>query len=247
MIRILIILIITILVSIWTVCKIIAWMYIFCNNPLSYIVITGNRQLTTNHDIQTLIEKFGAWDTFIMQDVNAVHRCIIQLPWIKKVSIRKQWPDILKIHLIEYIPQAYWNDDYIISNEGTIFKNFQYQKINSNDHDDVYMPMLYGPEDKAQAVLYNYLIFKKILKSSELRIKSLKMNSCYSWQLVLQDDICLKLSKNNMIDQLLCFVKVYPVVLQKIKEKNKHIDYIDLRYRSGIAIKWVDNSVISDV
>ncbi|MCX2960017.1 MAG: FtsQ-type POTRA domain-containing protein, partial [Serratia symbiotica] len=52
---------------------------------------------------------------------NVFQQQIERLPWIKQVSVRKEWPDELKIHLVEYVPIARWNDFYLIDNEGKIF------------------------------------------------------------------------------------------------------------------------------
>lgn len=226
--------------------KLVTWIYIHCNNPLSYIIVTGNRQLTTNYDVQILIEKLGTLGTFITQDINIIQKNIAQLPWIKQVSIRKQWPNALKIHVIEYIPKAYWNDDSIISMEGVVFKIPKHQRYN-NYFNNLKIPILCGPANKSQDVLYNYMIFEKILKSSIFQIKSIKMDICFSWQLTLKNDICLKLGRHNVVDRLLYFVKIYPALVQKIYKQNRHIDYIDLRYKSGVAIKWMNETIISEL
>lgn len=228
---------------IWMMPKIFGWMCIYFDNPLSYIEVTGYRQLTTNYDLQILMSQLETLGTFITQDVNVVQRHIAQLPWIKQVSVRKQWPDTLRIHVVEYEPKAYWNNDLVISTEGVIFRDSKNQDGDNNRNDN--MPILYGSIDKAQDVLYNYLMFKKILKSSIFQIQSVTIDTCASWQLILKNDICLRLGRTNIVERLLYFIKIYPVLCPEIYEKNKHIDYIDLRYRSGVAIKWIDNSVIS--
>lgn len=239
----LVLFIVTTLGMIWVVYEMIIWMYMYCDHPLSHIVVTGNRQLTTNQDIQTVIAQIETLGTFITQDVQIVQKFIEQLPWIKQVSIRKQWPSTLKIHLVEHIPVAYWNDNLVISREGIVFKMFK----NCEDNDDCHninIPTLYGPSDKVKDVLYNYIIFKEILKSNIFCIRSIRIDSCYSWQLVLENNICLRLGRNNMIERLLYFIKIYPMLLQKMYECNKYIDYVDLRYRSGFAVKWMDNVMI---
>ncbi len=57
------------------------------------------------------------------RDVNIIQTQIEQrLPWIKQVSVRKQWPDELKIHLVEYVPIARWNDQHMVDAEGNTFQ-----------------------------------------------------------------------------------------------------------------------------
>ena len=42
------------------------------------------------------------------QDVNIIQQQIERMPWIRQVTVRKQWPDELKIHLVEYVPFTRW-------------------------------------------------------------------------------------------------------------------------------------------
>lgn len=225
---------------IWSVYKIKIWVNFTCCSPVSYMIVTGKRFYTTDTDIHQLIEKLGALGAFVTKDVNIIQKQIESLPWIQQVSIRKQWPDILKIHIVEYIPVAFWNDFQTISTTGTIFK---VPKKYRGDDDTTVIPLLYGPEGSEQTVLANYYVFNEILKSSKFQIKSVKMDTRYSWQLILQDNIHLKLGRNNIIERLCYFIKIYPILIQKINNNNKCIDYIDLRYRSGFVVKWASNSI----
>ncbi|CAD83665.1 cell division protein FtsQ [Candidatus Blochmanniella floridana] len=225
--------------------KNIKWVCDYYSGPLSYIIVTGNRFFTTNDDINYIILKSGVLGTFITQDVNIIQKQIKQMPWIQKVSVRKQWPNTLKINLIEYIPIAYWNNEFIsttgvvfsvsecLYNEYSSFVRKMYQEI----------PILYGPTGKDQEVLNNYLRFSAILKSSNFQIKSVKTDTCYTWQLVLDNNVCLKLGCVNLIERLHYFIKVYPFLVKEMDEKNKYIDYVDLRYNSGCSVRWIHNMI----
>ncbi|STM57713.1 cell division protein FtsQ [Escherichia coli] len=82
------------------------------------------------------------------QDVNIIQTQIEQrLPWIKQVSVRKQWPDELKIHLVEYVPIARWNDQHMVDAEGNTFS------VPPDRTSKQVLPMLYGPEGSANEVL----------------------------------------------------------------------------------------------
>ncbi|WP_331828405.1 cell division protein FtsQ/DivIB [Candidatus Blochmannia sp. SNP] len=233
-----ILLFIAIIGVVWIFYYVKTWIYNSCCCPVSCMIVTGNRYYTTNTDINQIIIKLGVLGTFITQDINIIQKKIECLPWIQQVSIRKQWPDTLKIHIVEHIPLAYWNNLQNISITGTIFSIPKKYKNN-----DTKIPYLYGPKGSEKTVLTNYHIFNEILKSNKFQIKSIKMDTRYSWQLILQDNIHLKLGRNNIIERLYYFIKIYPILLQEINENNKYIDYIDLRYRSGFAVRWISSSI----
>ncbi len=81
------------------------------------------------------------------QDVNIIQSQIERLPWIKQASVRKQWPDELKIHLVEYVPIARWNDQHMVDVEGNSF-SVPADRTNKQN-----LPMLYGPEGSENEVL----------------------------------------------------------------------------------------------
>lgn len=109
----------TVLVSGWVV---LGWMEDAQRLPLSKLVLTGERHYTRNDDIRQSITALGEPGTFMTRDVNIIQTQIEQrLPWIKQVSVRKQWPDELKIHLVEYVPIARWNDQHMVDAEGNTF------------------------------------------------------------------------------------------------------------------------------
>lgn len=100
----------------------LGWMEDAQRLPLSKLVLTGERHYTRNDDIRQSILALGEPGTFMTQDVNIIQTQIEQrLPWIKQVSVRKQWPDELKIHLVEYVPIARWNDQHMVDAEGNTF------------------------------------------------------------------------------------------------------------------------------
>ncbi len=83
------------------------------------LVLTGERHYTRNDDIRQW--HWGEPGTFMTQ-ANIIQTQIEQrLPWIKQASVRKQRPDELKIHLVEYVPIARWNDQHMVDAEGNTF------------------------------------------------------------------------------------------------------------------------------
>lgn len=212
--------------------KTTVWLRYYFYKPMDYVVISGNRCITTKNDIFCLITQSELLGTFVIQDINIIQKKIEQLPWIKQVSIRKHWPDTLKIHLVEYIPLAYWNNDSVISTTGVVF--YAPKNLIDDNYGSKKIPVFFGPTGTERDVLANYLIFSGILGSVGFKIKSIKTDVRNSWQLVLQNNIHLNLGRKNILDRLCFFIKIYPILFYKINEQYK---YIDLRYKSGFAVK----------
>lgn len=158
----------TVFVSGWVV---LGWMEDAQRLPLSKLVLTGERHYTRNDDIRQAILALGAPGTFMTQDVNIIQSQIERLPWIKQASVRKQWPDELKIHLVEYVPIARWNDQHMVDAEGNTFS------VPSDRIGKQVLPMLYGPEGSASEVLQGYREMGQVLAKDKFTLKEAAMTA----------------------------------------------------------------------
>ena len=193
------------------------------------------------HRLEMYVEKAGNFmllalgepGTFMTQDVNIIQTQIEQrLPWIKQVSVRKQWPDELKIHLVEYVPIARWNDQHMVDAEGNTFS------VPPDRTSKQVLPMLYGPEGSANEVLQGYREMGQMLAKDRFTLKEAAMTARRSWQLTLNNDIKLNLGRGDTMKRLARFVELYPVLQQQAQTDGKRISYVDLRYDSGAAVGW---------
>ncbi|MFU9137290.1 cell division protein FtsQ [Erwinia tasmaniensis] len=211
---------------------VVKWMNDASRQPLSKLVVTGQTRYTTNDDIRQAILSLGAPGTFMSQDVDVIQQQIERLPWIQQVSVRKQWPDELKIHLVEYVPVARWNDLHMVDATGKSFS------VPASHLGKAVMPMLYGPEGSESEVLTGYHQMSDVLAASKFKLKVASMTARRSWQLVLDDDIRLELGRNEDMKRLQRFIQLYPTLQQQAQAGNKRISYVDLRYDSGAAVGW---------
>ncbi len=200
--------------------------------PLSRLVVTGERHYTTNDDIRQAILALGAPGTFMTQDVDVIQQQIERLPWIKQASVRKQWPDELKIHLVEYVPVARWNDLHMVDAEGKAFS------VPAERAGKQKLPLLYGPEGSEQDVLEGYRAMSATLAASKYTLKMAAMTARHSWQLALDNDVRLELGRDDRNGRLQRFIELYPVLQQQGQAESKRVSYVDLRYESGASVGW---------
>ncbi|MEC5343894.1 cell division protein FtsQ [Brenneria populi] len=217
---------------VWGGWMVVEWMKDASRLPLSRMVVTGERQYTTNDDIRQAILALGSPGTFMTQDVNVIQQQIERLPWIKQASVRKQWPDELKIHLVEYVPVARWNDLLMVDNDGNSF-SVPAERIGNRN-----MPLLYGPEGSEKEVLEGYRTMSRTLAAGKFTLKMVAMSARHSWQLALNDDTRLELGRDDRARRLDRFIELYPLLQRQAQSDNKRISYVDLRYDSGAAVGW---------
>ncbi|MFC0228633.1 cell division protein FtsQ [Serratia aquatilis] len=216
----------------WGGWVVVGWMKDASRLPLSKLVVTGERHYTTNDDIRQAILALGTPGTFMTQDVDIIQQQIERMPWIKQASVRKQWPDELRIHLVEYVPVAHWNDLHMMDAEGKSFS------VPADRLGKQKLPLLYGPEGSEEDVLEGFRAMNSALVASKYTLKMVAMTARHSWQLALDNDVRLELGRDDRMGRLQRFIGLYPVLLQQAQAENKRISYVDLRYDSGASVGW---------
>lgn len=214
---------------IWSGWMILNWMKDADRLPISKLVLSGERTYTTNEDIRKAILSLGPPGTFMTMNVNEVQQQLETIPWLRQVTVRKQWPNELKIHLVEYVPYARWNDTYMLDPKGRVF-SLPVELTAKNKY-----PLLYGAQGSEKDVLEGYQAMAKQLAASQLTLKSASMSPRHAWQLVLDNDTRIELGRLDPKGRINRFTELYPILLQ---QQDKRVDYVDLRYDSGAAVGW---------
>ncbi|WP_281560706.1 cell division protein FtsQ/DivIB [Thalassomonas sp. RHCl1] len=197
--------------------------------PVTTLAIGGEMPYTNRQDILTAIDDIDMGN-FFQVDVNRVQQQIMTLPWVYSVSVRKQWPNELKIYVVDQTPVALWNGDFLINREGKAFQA-DTGRLTSP------LPQFYGPEGSEIVALDNFRNLNALLEFRGLAIAELMLSERFSWQLTLNDGVVLNLGREERVERIQRFMDVYPQIKQK-KEENQQVDYIDLRYDTGVAVGW---------
>jgi len=199
------------------------------STPVTSIVIGGEIPFTNRQDIENAIENVNLGNFFNV-DVNDVQQKVAELPWVYSVSVRKKWPNELKIYVVDQTPVAIWNGDFLINQYGRAF-----QADTTRLHTP--LPAFFGPEGSENIALSNFVNLNKLLKFSELSIDELLLTERHSWQLTLNNGVTLNLGRENKIERVQRFMDVYPQII-RTKKENQQVDYVDLRYDTGLAVGW---------
>ena len=199
--------------------------------PVQTIVWQGEQRFIDTQRIEALIRSAQPGSFFAL-DVNQVYALLEQQPWIYRASVRKQWPNKLTIYVVEQQAVAHWNDDLLLNPYGETFAGQGAQPG---------LPKLYGPGGSEKTALQGFNAMQTILGGAALPIDELFLSERFAWQVTLENEIKLNLGRQQFIDRLQRFVDVYPLLKQQ-----KAVEYIDLRYDTGLAVGWADESKQSE-
>lgn len=200
-------------------------------NSIQQYALDGNPKFTDFKDIEDVIIKMGGLTGFFSQDITLVKDQIQTLPWVKEVVARKQWPDRLRIAVIDYEPIARWNDTAFLSKNGVVF-TLPVDKIPNKK-----FPHLFGKNEQSQLLLKTWVEISQFLQQQGLNLKKVKLDDRGSWLVILDNGLVLKLGRGPWQEKLTRFMNIYPII--SVPE-DKKLAYIDLRYKTGAAIAFTD-------
>ncbi|WP_159655080.1 cell division protein FtsQ/DivIB [Vibrio atypicus] len=205
----------------------ISWMWDDQRLPLSKIVLQGELRYVSANDVQAAFAQLDHVGTFMSQDVDVLQGVAESIPWVSHASIRKQWPDVVKVFLTEHQAEAIWNGNTLLNSSGELFNG----DLGQLEEGRV---KLYGPEGSNLEVLSVWRDLEPKFKALHLSITSLVLNDRRAWQVILDNGIRLELGKESLEERIARFFALY----KNLGSATERVSYIDLRYDTGASVGW---------
>lgn len=212
--------------------KTVNWLMDEKEVPLRYVVVSGEHPHTSVEAIEARVMIPGL-GSFFDVDVNAVQQRIEALPWIYQASVRKQWPDVLTVYVVEQQSAAIWNNDRLLNTQGDIFEASVEGVLTP-------LPRIFGPEGSQTDALQGYRDLSSLLNINGFVVDQLTLSARFSWQISLKNGVTLQLGREEKIKRVQRFIDLYSVVTA---HKPQPVISVDLRYDTGMAVRWLETGV----
>ena len=197
--------------------------------PLREIVVESPLQKAARDEIEGAVEGVGG--NFFALDLGAVRAKLEQVPWVRRVDVRRVWPDRLAVRIEEHVAFARWGDTGLVNTFGEPFSA-------PIDKDSAArMPLFAGPAGSEAELTQRYRRFAQLLAPLEDAPERVVLTTRHAWQLRLASGMDIELGRDGaegVEDRLARFVAVYPESLGKLARKYEHVD---LRYPNGFALR----------
>ncbi len=194
--------------------------------PVQLVHVYG-AQHVEHAELQNLLKPLVAHNFFSV-DMELIKDRLHQFSWVENITVRRVWPDRVDIIIAEHCPVASWRDGSLLSANGDLFSPGEYKAPAD-------LPRFLGPDGGQGLMLQFFNDFNRELQPLHAKITTLELTPYELWHLTLDNGIRLRLTHKNSLTHLGQFVKVYPKI---IGAKAKDVEYVDLRYPNGMAVKW---------
>jgi len=196
---------------------------------LREVVVTTRLERASAAHLEAVIRE-ELTGTFFTMDLNRAQRALAQVPWVRSIALRRQWPHTLEVEVEEHTPFARWNDGSLVNARGEVF---------SAEAKDA-LPQFDGPEGRAADMTAQYRAWSTRLEPLSLSIRILRLSPRGSWQFQAagpQGTLTVELGRDDPEARLARFVAAQPRTLGALARAGTRVDYVDLRYRNGFAAR----------
>ena len=179
--------------------------------------------------------------TLFTNDIEATRAAFEALPWVRRATVRREWPNRLAVTLEEHRALARWNDaggNRFVSTSGEAF-NAPGEKVIG-----AALPLLLGPEGAEKEVAIRYAEFRERLSAIAKTPAVVALSPRQAWTIKLaagadaHEGLTLDLGReqprSSVLSRLERFTAHYTVTLGRFAAR---VEAVDLRYPNGFAAR----------
>lgn len=181
---------------------------------------------------------------FFTADLDQVRTTFETVPWVRRATVRREWPNALVVEVEEHEAIGTWGDEgRLLSVKGDVFT----ANI-AETEDEQALPAFEGPPGTEKDVLARFAQLRTAFAAVQLVPRSLSLSDRYAWTVRLDNGMSVELGReqdrNTLKKRVQRLVGVYPQLVARLQEGR--IDTIDMRYPTGLALSSAALSVPAD-
>ncbi len=174
---------------------------------------------------------------FFTMNLEDTRRAFENVPWVRSASVRRVWPNGLRVNLVEHEVLGYWGDSKLVSRFGDVFVvNLAEAEAQRTEK----LPLLLGPVGSERLVVEQFYRLNRQLKTGGFQLGELRLSDRFAWTAVIDNGLKLELGidrpEHSSSSQVDLFLRSYPIVMAQMMKK---LTVFDLRYPSGFALAGV--------
>ena len=190
---------------------------------LKQVQVTGNAPHVTRAQVEAIVHN-ELRGTFFTLNLPQLRRAFEKLPWVREANLRRRWPDRLEVSVVEHVALARWGTTALVNTHGEIFQAAHDGKL----------PVFMGPAAASKEIAIQYEFFRRMLATIQATPVIVQMTPRRAWRVKLDQGPTLELGREDIEARLGRYLEVHQ---RSVGALNRRIDYVDLRYANGFAVR----------
>ncbi len=159
---------------------------------------------------------------------------LLESPWVKSVSLRKEYPSRLVVRIEEAVPAALLQvrkDTFFVDSEGNVLEKLE-------NHSVPFLPVIVSnsarnPQAYREALVLAGVIKRKGLATEKSTIEITGVEKGPEELTMLVDGLTVKIGQGKYVEKLARLFELS----DEIKRRHVNVKYVDLRFSNGVVVK----------
>ena len=194
--------------------------------PIRTIQLSGSFENLDQTEVESTLQQYIGKGFFSL-DIHHLQETLHAKSWTDSVSVRRIWPDKIRVEIREKKPIARWDDNHLLSDSARVY-----------EADTVafkHLPLVHAANHQPTTVLQQFYRLETQFNSVDERLVALRMDSRGALELELINGLQIKLGRDAIEYKMDRLISIY---LQQIQPRREQIERLDLRYSNGFAVAW---------
>lgn len=171
---------------------------------------------------------------FFTANLDAVRVAFEAVPWVRRATVRREWPNTLIVSLEEHVPLGTWGEDgRLVSVRGDVFTANLAEAEEDGD-----LPEFSGPNGSEKEVVARFRDLHEWFAPANLTPEAVTLSGRYAWTIRLNNGMTVDLGREQNRETLKArvdrLVSVYPQLAARLQNR---VESVDMRYPNGLALK----------
>ncbi|MEW8626013.1 MAG: FtsQ-type POTRA domain-containing protein [Candidatus Thiodiazotropha sp.] len=196
--------------------------------PVRTVGVDGEMRFVQRERLEQVVAE-AVNGSFFSVDLKRMREQIEAMPWVKQVSIRRVWPDKLRVQVTEHVPLAYWGEEAMVSQLAEVFEPESLPELQG-------LVTLVGDAQQAKTITREYQRMQTLLDTADLRLTRIWVDARQAWRIETDSGLLLQLGRRDVMQRLTRFVRLYPDLMA---QHDRQLVSADLRYTNGFSVQWL--------
>lgn len=202
------------------------------NQPVRKFVVSGDLSALERQKVeqQLMLHEIGG---ILSVDLDDVKLRLGELSWAREISVRRVWPNQLKVTLTRARPIARWGEGQYVSAAGELL-----------ELPDSYagLPQFDVAVSEPAQALEVYRLLDQAAARQQLQIRRLQQNRQGEWQIVFDNGLQARLGAQQLMARMRRVLIAHREILDRGDQAaSKIASYIDARYGNGVAVGFQED------
>lgn len=194
------------------------------------ITIRGDVPHITSEQL-SYIAKNRLRGTFFTLDIDRLQSEFSKIPWVKSVTVTRDFPDTITVYISEYKAVARFGDENLIASDGRVF---------SGADDSITLPVFNGLQNQIPLFLSDYKLLQPFLKNESMNLVKLDISSSGVSKLYFYNGLEVIMCGTDLTTDVDTLGKYF----DKINQLDPGINYINMCYHNAIAVRGLKRSLM---